>query len=1035
MFTFSPLQGARSESTASQSLLELDGGVKVLVDVGWDESFDTEKLRELEKQVPTISLVLLTHATISHIAAFAYCCKNFPLFARIPIFATKPVIDLGRTLLQDLYASTPLAAATIPRTSLTEVAYSYEQSLSAETSRFLLPAPTPDEITRYFSLIRELKYSQPHQPQAPPNLPPLNGLTITAYNAGRTLGGTLWHIQLGLESIVYGVDWGQYKENVFAGAAWIGGAHGGGSEVNEQLRKPTALVSSSRSPNVVRPGLRDDQLLETIRSCVVRGGTVLIPVDSTARILELAYFLEHAWRKDAANTSNTSANDGENLSRSKLYLAGRTSGSLIRHARTLLEWMNDSIVQEFETVADGAKQASGRGGGGGDDNKNKEAGPFDLRHMRLLERKAQVDRVLSQTNPSSGSGGGKVILASDASLEWGFSKEILRRIADDPQNLVILTEVPGVLSDDRPPSLARTLWEWWRDGSNSGANEADQLVHGRGRPVEFHDTRKTPLEGAELALYQQWLATQRQLQATQLSTAGGGGLGGGLGADGGAGGIGGGMATLLEDGADDVSSESSSDSDEESDGDRQGKVLNVSTTIGQASRKKVVLRDEDLGVNILIKRKGHYDFDVRGKKGRERIFPVPVRRKRNDDFGELIRPDEYLREEEREEDTGNESAAAAARGGDAALQQPQDGLGKKRKWDDVGTTRKGDNKRANHDNNETNGHRADGGGRRRGRGDGSDDDDDASHNGDDGDDEGDYDDEADPAANAASGTLGPSKLIATTESVPVHLRIAYVDYSGLHTARNLEILLPLVEPRKLILVGGSDAETEAVAAHYRNVVSTNRGVAVEDVDVLLPSVGGPAVDASVDTHAWVVKLADALVKKLKWQNLRGLGIVTMTGQLRPGAPVITAAATATIEDAPAEADESSKRQKTDAGAVVVAVPHAGAAPPAALPTLDVLPSNLALAAARTGTQPLHVGELRLADLRRAMQASGHTAEFRGEGTLVIDGSVAVKKTTTGRVEVESIGLPSDGGPATKVGGTFYAVKRMIYDGLAVVAGG
>lgn len=51
MFTFCPLQGAQSESTASQSILELDGGIKVLIDVGWDESFDTEKLQELEKYV------------------------------------------------------------------------------------------------------------------------------------------------------------------------------------------------------------------------------------------------------------------------------------------------------------------------------------------------------------------------------------------------------------------------------------------------------------------------------------------------------------------------------------------------------------------------------------------------------------------------------------------------------------------------------------------------------------------------------------------------------------------------------------------------------------------------------------------------------------------------------------------------------------------------------------------------------------------------------------------------------------------------
>lgn len=51
MFTFSPLQGALSQSAATQSLLELDGGVKVLVGLGWDESFDVDKLKELEKCV------------------------------------------------------------------------------------------------------------------------------------------------------------------------------------------------------------------------------------------------------------------------------------------------------------------------------------------------------------------------------------------------------------------------------------------------------------------------------------------------------------------------------------------------------------------------------------------------------------------------------------------------------------------------------------------------------------------------------------------------------------------------------------------------------------------------------------------------------------------------------------------------------------------------------------------------------------------------------------------------------------------------
>ena len=54
MFTFTPLLGAQSSSAASQSLLELDGGVKILVDVGWPEDFDPEALTDLERYGWTI---------------------------------------------------------------------------------------------------------------------------------------------------------------------------------------------------------------------------------------------------------------------------------------------------------------------------------------------------------------------------------------------------------------------------------------------------------------------------------------------------------------------------------------------------------------------------------------------------------------------------------------------------------------------------------------------------------------------------------------------------------------------------------------------------------------------------------------------------------------------------------------------------------------------------------------------------------------------------------------------------------------------
>ncbi|KMU92363.1 hypothetical protein CIHG_10167, partial [Coccidioides immitis H538.4] len=285
MFTFTPLLGAQySHSKASQSILELDGGVKILIDVGWDETFDPSALKELEKHIPTLSLILLTHATPSHIGAFVYC-----------LYATYPVISFGRSLLQDLYSSAPLASTFLPTTSSISDsngsgsvptqdptapagALTEGDTLNSTTAgKILLPSPTSEDIARHFSLIHPLKYSQPHQPLPSPFSPPLNGLTITAYNAGHTVGGTIWHIQHGMESIVYAVDWNQARENVIAGAAWFGSSGANRTDVIEQLRKPTALVCSAKGGDKFAPGggrkKRDDLLLDMIRSCIARKGT------------------------------------------------------------------------------------------------------------------------------------------------------------------------------------------------------------------------------------------------------------------------------------------------------------------------------------------------------------------------------------------------------------------------------------------------------------------------------------------------------------------------------------------------------------------------------------------------------------------------------------------------------------------------------------------------------------------------------------------------------------------------------------------
>ena len=715
---------------------------------------------------------------------------------------------------------------------------------------------------------------------------------------------------------------------------------------------------------------RDELLLDMIKSSVSKGGIVLIPTDSSARVLELAYLLEHAWRTEIKD-------DDSPLRTSKLYLASGNIGSTMRNARLMIEWMDDGVIREFEGMGDKQKKQNKKQED--DQDQPGSAGPFTFKHLCLLQRRGQIDKILNETD-NLGRSVGKVILASDTSMEWGFSKDVLRKISDDRRNLVILTEKMG--KPDVTFSLARTLWSWWEERRDGVAPEetpkGDKLeqVYAGGREVKLRDVRRLPLEGNDLEAYQQWLATQRQLQTT-LQTGG---------------------ATALESSADvvdDASSDSSSDS-EEDDPDQQGKALNISATMGQANRKKIGLSDQDLGINILLRKRGVYDYDVRGKKGREKMFPMAIRRKRNDDFGEVIRPEDFLRAEERDQIDGQDLRQAIQ----PSKHDTKDTLGKKRKWDDVALS---------------NGQRLSNGGNKRQQVDrdqrGSPDTLDSAVGDDDLDD-------LEPEE-----VVGPSRVVFSTETLSVNLRLAFIDFAGLHDKRSLQMLIPLIQPRKLILVSGMKDETFALANDCRKLLSAQNGSSGEsNVDVYTPEIGA-VVDASVDTNAWVVKLTDSLVRRLRWQHVKGLGIVTLSGRLEPASLAAHLDGEATHKMIKGESEETTTgTELTDTSAAT------------AMPTLDVLPSSMA-SATRSVAQSLHVGDLRLADLRKLMQSSGHTAEFRGEGTLLIDGSVIVRKSGTGRIEVESTGLLNGGASLMHQGSTFYAVKSKIYEGLAVVAGG
>jgi cleavage and polyadenylation specificity factor subunit 2 len=895
------------------------------------------------------------------LGAFAHCCKNFPQFKSIPIYATAPVISLGRALLQDIYAKNPFAASTIPESSL------YESSQSKSTqSTILLQPPNTEEIAEYFNLVHPLKFSQPHEPEPSPFSPSLNGLTVTAYSAGHSLGGTIWHIQHGLESIVYAVDWNQAKDSALQAAAWLGA---GGTEVIESLRRPTALVCSSRcSQRALFPGgraERDQHMLKLIKETVAKGGSVLIPTDTCGRSLELAYFLEDSWEKETA-----SIDDAGSLKRADAIFASVSGGLTMRLAKSMLEWMDPDIVREFEVAGQNNNSRN-------QDGKQNQRMPFDFKHIRFIERTKQLQKVFAKEGP-------KVILASDFSMEWGFARPFFEAFCAEKRNLVILPEPVDQTASGRD-SISHTLWGIWSGKAHKKLSDDEHLTFvadGAGKHISYTGAATEKLGEKEAVLYQQYLAREKQkqwsLNTEKITT----------------------LGAATDDIIDDNASSSSEES-EESDGEQQGKVLNVSATLNH-SRHKAGLTDAELGIDILIRKKGHYDYDVRGKKGRERMFPVlPAKRNQKfDDYGEVIRPEDYLRAEEKEEQAEQTTAAN---------KEKEAGLGQKRKWGDVAQvvpggkqTNGSKRRRVNGQTQDENVH-TDSGYSTMGNGNEFEDSSDDS------------DDEAEAKPE------GPSKAVFTTKKIKVYLRIAHVDFSGLHDRRSMQFLIPLINPRKLILIGGNPEETTALQTECAKLLNTS-SVSETAAEIFTPNIG-ETLDASVDTNAWNVKLSVPLRRTLHWQTVGGLGVVPLTGHLDM----------MIMLEQPAESTAKRIKGEDETTPSKTVAKPAGKVSQAAeeTPMLGVVPTTSALSIARIIARPLHVGDLRLSDLRKVMQASGVSAEFRGEGTLLVNGQVAVRKSAVGKIEVESvIGMPG----FSVTDDTFDKVRRRIYDSLALISG-
>eukprot|EP01041_Mallomonas_annulata_P005678 gene5678-11459_t len=261
---------------------------------------------------------------------------------------------------------------------------------------------TLDDVDTCLSNVTSVKYKQIM------NVPSNQDITVCAYPAGRTIGGAGWLIKYRATEVFYFIDFNLRKDLVLDGARL------------DLPSTPSLLVlggSIETQQKTRRKNQRDDGLISIIMQTIRNDGNVLIPTESIGRTLEILQLLHRQW------TDNK-------MSLYQLVFLSPMATNIIEFAQSQLEWMSTDLSTDFY---------AGR------------SNPFILPKLKVASSIREIDALPA---------GPRVILATDASLNFGPAKDLLLRWGGDPRNCVIFTDSsdPGTLAADirgqTPPVIA-----------------------------------------------------------------------------------------------------------------------------------------------------------------------------------------------------------------------------------------------------------------------------------------------------------------------------------------------------------------------------------------------------------------------------------------------------------------------------------------------------------------------------------------------------------------------------------------------------
>ncbi|KAJ1724832.1 hypothetical protein LPJ53_000968 [Coemansia erecta] len=394
---FTAISGANNEDAVCY-ILEIDDA-KILLDCGNYEDYSNESLERLQRVARQVDAVLLSHPDMAHVGAYPLAYSRYGLTC--PAYATQAVSMMGRLCMLDI-----------------------TKTLKAREEFTLFDEK---DVNQAFDNVTALQYSQPMT---------LSGkhssIVITAHAAGHTIGGSIWTISSGTEVVLYAMDFNLVKEGHLNGCSLLesnlGQADPG--KVNPRLMRPSLLITDAYNAMYKLPTRkkRVEYFLESVGHAIEHGNNVLIPVDSSARVLEIAYILNEWWQQGRSRRSSHT-----------LYLLGRCARKTLSFAQSLNGWMADGI----------SKQLTG-----------KNSKPFDMRNIVVVQSMEDLDKKIKGSGRRDRSKRA-VVLASLEGMSMGYSQELFVRWASGGKNTIILPQ------RGPPGSLTRYLFSRWWDSTQS----------------------------------------------------------------------------------------------------------------------------------------------------------------------------------------------------------------------------------------------------------------------------------------------------------------------------------------------------------------------------------------------------------------------------------------------------------------------------------------------------------------------------------------------------------------------------------------